>query len=127
LPFTVRPGRPDITTTLSIANLDLAEVTKLLSINGLDGTGRLDGKIPLHVKDQQVAVENGNLTARETGTLRYRPESLPEAISKSHSSVELAFQALTDFHYDTLNLNLDKSASGEGTVMLRLQGQNPAV
>lgn len=126
-PLTIRTGNADIATTLSISNLDMAEVTKLLSIEGLDGTGRLDGTIPLHVKGSQVAIEKGNLKAREAGTLRYRPESLPEAISKSHSSVELAFQALTDFHYDKLDLSLDKDVNGDGTVMLHLQGQNPAV
>jgi len=29
--------------------------------------------------------------------------------------------------FDRLSLDLDKSAKGEGTVMLRLQGNNPAV
>jgi hypothetical protein len=126
-PFTVNAALSNVTTTLAVSNLDLSEVTKLLSIEGLSGTGRLDGTIPLSLKGSEVAVTEGRLAAREAGVLRYQPSKLPDELTKTHSSVELAFQALTDFHYNKLMLELDKQGSGDGTVMLRLQGQNPAV
>ena len=39
----------------------------------------------------------------------------------------LALQALADFHYDTLSMDLAENASGEGAIALRLQGRNPAL
>ena len=39
----------------------------------------------------------------------------------------LALQALADFHYDILSMDLVENASGEGEIALRLQGRNPAL
>jgi hypothetical protein len=36
-------------------------------------------------------------------------------------------EALTDFHYETLALEIEKRATGEGTILLHLKGNNPAV
>ena len=32
-----------------------------------------------------------------------------------------------DFHYDTLEIELDGSPSGDGAITLRIKGRNPAV
>jgi hypothetical protein len=126
-PFAIDPAAPRIQTTLRVDHVDLAEITKLLGISGLTGTGRLDGPIPLVVESGKVAIAGGRLTAREPGVLSYRPGSLPPEIAKAGGSVELALQALSDFQYDRLTLELDKSSGGEGTVLLRLEGRNPAL
>jgi dicarboxylate transporter DctA-like protein len=126
-PFTIDPASAEIATTLAVDHVDLAEVTKLLSIEGLSGTGQLDGKIPIDLKGGTVAISGGRLAARNPGVLSYQPSTLPPEIAKAGGSVELALKALSDFHYDTLALDLDKSSGGEGTVLLRLQGHNPAV
>ena len=126
-PFTIDPAAPEIGTTLQVDRVDLAEITKLLSLDGLSGTGRLDGPVPFLLKNGKVEIKGGRLTAREPGVLNYRPSKLPDALASAGGSVELALQALSDFHYDKLALALDKSATGEGTVLLQLEGQNPAV
>jgi hypothetical protein len=41
--------------------------------------------------------------------------------------MELALQVLGDFQYEHLMLDLDKSSDGGGTVLLQLEGRNPAV
>jgi hypothetical protein len=126
-PFTVEPVALAIDTVLTVDHVDLVEVTKLLRIDGLGGTGLLDGRIPLRLGDGKVTIAGGHLAARAPGTLRYRPEKLPGEIAAAGDAVDLALRALADFRYDRLSLDLDKSAEGEGTVMLRLQGNNPAV
>ncbi len=126
-PFTVDPAAPEIGTTMQVAGVDLSEITKLLSLDGLSGTGKLDGPIPFLLKNGKVEIKGGRLSAREPGVLNYRPSKLPDALASAGGSVELALQALSDFHYDILTLALDKSSAGDGTVLLQLEGQNPAV
>jgi hypothetical protein len=125
-PFTLDPSAPAVDTTLQVDHVDLAEITRLISIDGLSGTGRLDGKIPLALHGGELAIAGGKLAAKEPGLINYRPSALPPEIAGAGSSVELTLQALSDFHYDTLSLDLDKSASGEGTVLLHIEGSNPA-
>lgn len=125
-PFRLDPSAPEVDTTLQVDHVDLAEITRLLGIDGLSGTGRLDGKIPLALHGGKLAIAGGKLAAREPGLINYRPSTLPPEIAGAGSSVELALQALSDFHYDQLSLDLDKDASGEGTVLLHIEGNNPA-
>jgi hypothetical protein len=126
-PFAIDPAAPSFGTTLQVDGVDLAEVTKLLSLDGLSGTGQLDGPIPFVLKNGKIEITGGRLTARKPGVLSYRPSKLPDALASAGESVALALQALSDFRYDKLVLALDKSATGEGTVLLQLDGQNPAV
>ena len=126
-PFTIDPDTPEIDTSLQVDRVDLAVIINLLGIEGLSGTGRLDGQIPFGLKDGMVTISGGRLIAREAGLLRYQPAQLPAEIAAAGSQVELALQALNDFHYDRLMLDLDKNGGGEGTVFLRLEGRNPKV
>jgi hypothetical protein len=125
--LTLDPATPDITTTLQIDHMELAEITKLIGLDGLSGSGRLDGRIPVSYKAGKLAIAGGRLASRAAGVISYKPSKLPAEIAEAGQSVQLALQVLGDFHYDSLTLELDKAESGEGTVMLRLQGRNPAV
>ena len=125
--FDIDPAAPRIDTTLALDRVELAEIVRLLGIDGLSGSGALSGRIPLGLSKGAVTVAAGRLAAAEPGVLRYRPQKLPQAIAGAGQPMELALSALEDFHYQSLALSLDKSASGEGTVLLRLSGNNPAV
>ena len=125
--FTLDPAKPDIATTLKIDHMELTEITKLIGLDGLSGSGQLDGQIPVSYKAGKLAIAGGRMAARAPGTLSYKPGKLPAEIAQAGESVQLALQALSDFHYDKLSLELDKAENGEGTVMLRLEGKNPAV
>lgn len=125
--FTIDPAAPAIDTTLAVDRVDLAEIARLLGIDGLSGSGALGGHIPLRATGSGFTVAGGALAASGPGVLRYRPQKLPPEIAGAGRPVELALQALADFHYSRLTLELDKGAGGEGTVVLRLYGNNPAV
>jgi hypothetical protein len=126
-PFTIGPDAPEIDTSLQVNRVDLAVIINLLGIEGLSSTGQLDGRIPVGLKEGKVTISGGRLITREPGVLRYQPSQLPSEIAGAGGSMELALLALRDFHYDRLTLDLDKSSGGEGTVLLRLEGRNPAV
>ena len=126
-PFTLDLAHPDLETTIGFSQIDLAEFFKLVSVDGLDGSGKLDGQIPLRLTHGKIVVLDGALKATGPGVLRLGTDVLPKQITEAGESVSLALKALADFHYDSLAVNLAGNAAGEGTIMLKIQGQNPAV
>lgn len=126
-PFTVDPAHPDLETTIGFKQVDLTEFFKLVSVEGLGGSGRLDGQIPLQFTHGKIIVHDGVLTATGPGVLRLGTDVLPKQITDAGESVTLVLQALADFHYDTLVVALAGNVAGEGTITLKIQGRNPAV
>jgi hypothetical protein len=126
-PMVIDPGRPDIRTTVSFRQIDLGQMVDFLGFEGLRGTGRLDGQVPLTISGGRVLVHDGRLEASGPGVLQLRSDALPKQVTDAGESMTLALRALEDFHYDTLTLELARGAAGDGTITLRLQGNNPAV
>ena len=126
-PFIIDPSRPNFETVIGVRQIDLAEVLKLISVDGLGGSGKIDGNIPLMISGGKIVIRDGKLAASGPGVLRLRSDSLPKQITGAGESMTLALQALADFHYDTLSMDLTENASGEGAIALRLQGRNPAL
>jgi hypothetical protein len=58
--------------------------------------------------------------------LRYAPATTPAALVGGGASVDMALQALADFHYTDLSLTLDRDAGGETAALLQVKGNNPA-
>ncbi|HBK04350.1 MAG TPA: hypothetical protein DDZ81_00620 [Acetobacteraceae bacterium] len=126
-PFVIDPTRPNFETVIGLRQIDLATVFKIINIDGLSGAGRVDGAIPLAVSSGKVVIRQGKLAASGPGVLQLRSDVLPKQITEAGESMGLALQALADFHYDTLAMDLAESPTGDGTITLRLQGRNPAV
>lgn len=126
-PFTLDPARPDLETTIGFSQVDLAEFFELVSVDGLGGSGKLDGQIPIQLTQGKIVVLDGALKATGPGVLRLGTDVLPKEITEAGESVSLALKALADFRYHSLAVDLSGNAAGEGTIMLKVQGQNPAV
>ncbi len=124
-PFVVDPAKPNLDTTIALHQVDLGEFFKLIGVDGLGGAGRLDGTIPLSVGPGTVVIRDGHLAATEPGVIRLDSGALPKQITEAGESMTLVLQALADFHYDTLTVDLAGAAAGDGTVLLKLQGKNP--
>ena len=125
-----RQGRP-LDAALEVRGVDLGALLKLLDADGLSGSGALDGRIPIHMDPSGVRIAGGTVTASGPGVLRYAGGTLPaEAAGPDPSTgdrLKLVRDALADFHYKSLALTLERAASGEGTLMAKLEGANPAV
>jgi hypothetical protein len=118
-------------TALDIRSVDVGAALTLIGIDGLSGTGALDGRIPVRIDPAGVTISGGLLNATGPGTVRYSgaglPAALTEAQGKAGDALTLTRQALADFRYTALRLTLDRSASGDGTLLIGLKGSNPAV
>src|SRR5690606_5419361 len=112
--------------TLTTEALDLATFFELIGVDGLSGSGRLAGSLPVAFAGGDVIVENGQFNALESGRLSIRFATLRSALAGSGEVVEAAVKALEDFHYEELTLNVAKTADNDATVKLSTLGQNPA-
>lgn len=123
----VDPAAPAFETVLRIENIDLAEVFDLIGVEGLSGSGRLKGTIPLQFTGGGLRIADAVLNAGGPGVLRFKGDEVPKAIRDAGEYAQLTLDALRNFHYESLSLEIDKSAAGEGTIMARLHGHNPDI
>jgi hypothetical protein len=116
---------------LDINSVDIGAVLTLIGIDGLSGSGALDGRIPVRIDPAGVTISGGLLNASGPGVVRYNGAGLPAAITeaqgKAGDALTLTRDALADFHYTALRLTLDRAASGDGSLLIGLKGSNPAV
>ncbi len=131
-PFDLDPQNPSVDTLLSLHAVDMAKLLALIGVDGLDGTGHLGGAIQLRTTKGKLTVTSGHLAATEPGVLHLRADSLPKEITDAGESVALVVQALADFHYDTLSIDISTGANGaekpdSGELALALRGNNPAL
>ena len=126
-PFVIDPAAPELATALTIEQLDLDKLFTLIDVDGLGGTGRLDGQMRLRLVESRVRINDGRLAASGPGVLHFKSAALPKEISAAGQPVQLALEALTDFHYDSLSMEIDQDPSGAGVILLKLLGHNPAV
>ncbi len=126
-PFTIDPVQTDVSTTVALDQIDLAQFLALAGVESLSGSGALSGQIPLIVSRDTVEVRDGHLAAAAPGVLRLGSAALPKAITESGQDMTLLLQALADFHYDSFTVDLAGRPTGEATIGLRLKGANPAV
>jgi hypothetical protein len=91
----------------------------------LTATGTLDGTIPVRFAKGDVIIEDANLASREPGELRYLPDGVPSGLGSDEASLDLVLEALSNFQYQRLEVNLDRAADGETVVGLHIAGANP--
>jgi hypothetical protein len=121
------PAAPLTDVPLEAARLDLEQLFRLINVEGLRGTGKLSGRIPVTLSGENLVIRDGRLAAEGEGVIRYRPDEAARALGQGGESVDLMLRALEDFHYQELALSIDKEAGGEATIAMHLLGHNPAV
>jgi hypothetical protein len=88
--------------TVLVRELDLHKILSLEQQKGLEGTGTLDGSIPVTVTSQGLTVKDGVFEARPPGgVIRYAasPEAA-QAVTQANANMQIVLQALSNFHYN---------------------------
>ncbi|MFO0774275.1 MAG: YdbH domain-containing protein [Nitrospiraceae bacterium] len=113
--------------SLTLRELQLQEIFQLEQQKGLDGTGVLNGVIPITLGEVGVTVENGEIEARPPGgIIRYRPnDGSAEAMAQSSSAMQTVLQPLANFHYNVLRATAQYEPKGTLSLATRLEGRNP--
>lgn len=121
------------TVRVDLAGLDLETLLAAADIEGLAGAGTLGGVLPLTLGDGTISVAAGRLVARGPGRVRFHSDAARRLLAAGQSAgengqtLDRALDALADFTYEELILDLDKPPRGNARVVLRLLGHNPAV
>lgn len=112
---------------LAVHAIDLAALTRLADLDGLSGEGHITGAVPLEIKGGAVAISGGALSSDGAGILRLTGSGIEDLLGAREDTVGLLVQALADFHFEALDIEIDKPFEGEGEVRMKLSGANPAV
>jgi len=112
---------------LRFRQLELEQILAVADLEEVTGTGEMSGEIPIRIDGASIVIAAGRLDAQAPGTIAFRSEAASQALAPGGEAVDLMLQALDDFHYERLGLTLEKPATGESQLMLRLEGANPAV
>lgn len=124
-PATLPLDASDGAMTLSVEGMSLTQLIDLVALPGLDATGALSGTVPVRLRQGNLFVENGRLTAQDIGQIQYQPDQPPAGLASGGQSTQLLLKALEDFHYETLALTVNGSAAGDMEMALQLKGANP--
>ncbi|GIZ11240.1 YdbH domain-containing protein [Pseudomonas sp. NCCP-436] len=118
--------RESLLLPLKLSGLDLAELFRVYPAEGLEGSGLLDGNLPLRLGDS-LSIEQGLIEARAPGgRLRFNSPRI-RAMGQANPGMKLVTDALEDFHYDLLSSSLEYDPSGTLRLGMRLHGQNPDI
>ena len=110
---------------LHVAGVDVGALFALADMDELTATGTLDGTIPVRFADGDLIIEGASLASREPGELHYLPVDVPTGLGTDDASIDLVLDALSNFHYARLEVELDRAAGGETKIGLHIAGANP--
>lgn len=111
---------------LQVEGVSLGQLFEQLDIEGLEGSGRVSGTIPMTIAPAGIAVRDGRLRGVD-GTLRYRSERAGEKLADTDPLVELMVRALEDFRYQRIEIGVSRELAGDSAIDIHMQGHNPDV
>ncbi|MDF2457992.1 MAG: hypothetical protein K0S79_408 [Nitrospira sp.] len=120
-------AHPPYGLTVLARQLDLQKILALEQQKGLQGTGVLDGSIPVTVTSRGLTVRDGSFEARPPGgVIRYMASrEATHAVTQANANMEVVLQALNNFQYNVLQVGADYIEDGTLQLKARLEGKNP--
>jgi len=120
------PGRAHNPFTVSLTDIDAAEVAAFRRQEGLTITGKLNGTLPFDWTPQGLVMHTGIITASELGgIIRYLGTESMQQLSLTNPGMKLAMQVLQNFRYRILGIQADYQPDGELKLGIKLKGHSP--
>ena len=121
------PARPSTRFTLKVDGVQLDRLLQLEQQPGLEGTGVLDGSIPITLNGKTVTVHEGHVAVRPPGgVIRFAPlDETRQMLIRAKPEMELVLRALENFRYDVLRATVNYREDGTLSLETRLEGKNP--
>jgi hypothetical protein len=125
-PFEVDFARDTNAFVVQLEGLGLSDIMQLEQQEGLQGSGKLDGQIPVEITRDGIVVTQAKLAAREPGGhIQYIPTEKVAALAESNASVSMIVEALSNFQYHLMDVTSDYKTNGDLMMQVRLEGKNP--
>jgi len=123
---TIDPLAPIKELTVRAKGLDLATLITLVNLEGLSGSGTLDGEIPIVRDGDETEIRQAKLhSVGEGDVIRYRPEASVASLGVADDQFAMALAVLENFHYEQIGVEIDGNPSGDAAVQIHLEGANP--
>ncbi len=119
---------PDFTgaTRLRLYDLDLAQLLALQPQTDIQGSGRLGGMLPIELTGEGLHIHDGTVSALPPGgMLAYRPAAGGDGVAAGNYGLKIALQALSNFRYKSLELDVNYQPDGTLILDTALKGSNP--
>lgn len=114
-------GRQQVDVVL--AELRVDSLVNLVDYPGLEADGLISGYIPLIIEGDSISIEKGLIGAlKPGGSIHYIPDN---STPSSDPSLKLVNNALSNYHYQTMNTEVFYFDDGELLLNVQLQGNNP--
>ncbi len=123
----VDPARPPSRFTLKLDGLQLDRLLQLEQQQGLEGTGVLDGSVPITLNGETITIQDGRVAVRPPGgVIRFAPlDETRRMLVQAKPEMELVLRALENFRYDVLRAGVNYQEDGTLLLETRLEGKNP--
>lgn len=109
---------------LQVAHVSIGALMQSLTGEKVTATGAVSGTIPVTVgKGGAIEFGQGTLTAEGPGSIVMPPEAIPG----DNEQIALVRDIMKDFRYSQLAIAMDPAAEKGLSVMLTVEGSNPAV
>lgn len=107
---------------LIFSNINLDQLFAWRKVDGLSGTGSLNGTLPCFFTEKGFEIKGGAFSAKAPGG---KISYLPLNRSKSDiAGMEMVFKALQDFQYSALNAKIEYKTDGWMNLALSLKGKS---
>ncbi|MFT5210234.1 MAG: hypothetical protein ACI9CE_001959 [Flavobacterium sp.] len=108
--------------------IDRFDLNKLLALEGkeFESSGYLSGSVPIQIRHGRLAFEGGAMAALSPGgIIQYQPRDGVAESLKKNQSLALVASAMSNFHYESLNIGLKYTPEGILFAKTSLKGSNP--
>ena len=121
------PARPSTRFMLKVDGVQLDRLLQLEQQQGLEGSGVLDGSIPITLNGKTVTIHEGHVAVRPPGgVIRFAPlDETRQMLVQAKPEMELVLRALENFRYDVLRTEVNYREDGTLSLETRLEGKNP--
>lgn len=119
-------GTPPLKLSLGVHAVDMAALSKIADIDGLKANGRLSGTIPLTYSTKGITFGKSTLKSDKGGTFAYKPAQFPSSLAGEDERMKTVQQALGDFHFSILDMELSGDMDGKMKTTLKAEGTSPA-
>lgn len=110
-------------TALQIDNVNLGELLNYLNVEGLSGVGVIEGVLPISFEGGRARVNNGILSSKGPGVVRYQGKA-SAAAAQSNEQSALAFEILRELRFEKLSATVDGPLDGTLNFKIQFEGRS---
>lgn len=124
-PFTVGGPSANSDFKISLNGIDMSKLAGLVNSPAFTAEGVLNGTVPVSLTPNGIVLKAGGLSSQGEGRFTYSPDQFPPSLQGDDPRMETVRNALKDFHFTVLSLDMDGPMDGHMKTTLKASGTSP--